>query len=312
MISVYSDVAGRSVGRSLQGPAAFLLPVRLFIGIGWLRAFAEKALDPGWHDGRALARFLADNLQSGSEALPAYAALADAVFLPNAAVLGWIVMAGQLLTGLGILTGTLTSAALLGGLFMNLNFLLIGRPDPSAFYIVIQAALLLTGAGSVCGLDARLGRRWRNPLLVAGAELDVAGQVRARRLALFAAPIALGVALLSLRNAHDFTPGGSVKDPAMVLAVLAATAAVSALVAYLQHDAAVSSYTVVRRLSPAGRLGVAASSASPAGAPPVPSWRGDNWAPSPRAIDRSACAQGSYGLAARLEMSRDRQRVRSA
>ncbi len=67
--------------------------------------------------------------------------LATEVFLPHAAVFGWVVMVGQLLAGLAILCGGFTSAALLGGLFMNLNFLIAEAPEPRAFYIAIQALL---------------------------------------------------------------------------------------------------------------------------------------------------------------------------
>jgi hypothetical protein len=36
---------------------------------------------------------------------------------------------------------------------MNLNFLLVGRPDPNAFYLVIQTVLFFGGAGRVFSLD---------------------------------------------------------------------------------------------------------------------------------------------------------------
>jgi thiosulfate dehydrogenase (quinone) large subunit len=248
-----SDAAG-SARRALHGPAAYLLPLRLFIGVGWLRAFAEKAVDPGWYDGAALARFLSEHLQADSVALPAYAALARELFVPHAAALAWIVAVGQLLVGLGILTGTLTSAALLGGLFMNLNFLLIGRPDPSAFYIVIQSALLLSGSGSVVGLDAWLSRHVRNPLLVAGARPDPSRRPLARRLCLAAGLLSIGVAVVAVWNARDLTPGGSVHDPAMVLAVLATTGAVAAFIAYLQRTEELDGGTAAHRTSPAVRV----------------------------------------------------------
>src|SRR5262245_44313974 len=100
-----------------------LVPLRVFIGIGWLRAFAEKAVEPRWRDGTYLTTFLTGHLRGGRIALPLYETLVTGVYLPHATVVGWSVMVGQLLAGLAILTGCLTRAALIGGLFMNLNFL---------------------------------------------------------------------------------------------------------------------------------------------------------------------------------------------
>ena len=68
-------------------------------------------------------------------------------------------MIGQLLTGIAIGLGLFTNLALLGGLFMNLNFLLIGRVNPSAFYIVIQTVLFVGDAGMILGLDVLLASR---------------------------------------------------------------------------------------------------------------------------------------------------------
>ena len=81
----------------------------------------------------AVAAFLGERLARGAVALPPYEALVAGIFLPHAPTLGWLIMAGQPLAGLALLTGALTRAALLGGLFMNFNFLLAGEPNPSAF-----------------------------------------------------------------------------------------------------------------------------------------------------------------------------------
>jgi hypothetical protein len=43
--------------RELRKPGAYLPPLRVFIGIGWLRARAEKFVEPGWYDGSSLAAF---------------------------------------------------------------------------------------------------------------------------------------------------------------------------------------------------------------------------------------------------------------
>ncbi|MDV6376608.1 hypothetical protein [Deinococcus arenicola] len=48
--------------REMSGPGALLLPLRLFLAVGWLRAMIEKAIIPGWWDGQALTVWLLAHL----------------------------------------------------------------------------------------------------------------------------------------------------------------------------------------------------------------------------------------------------------
>ena len=91
--------------------------------------------------------------------IPGYSALIESVFLPNAEFMSWVVVFGQLLTGLGILLGAFTNAALLGGLFTNLNFILAGSINPSAFYIVMESVLFLANTGAILGFDKAICQR---------------------------------------------------------------------------------------------------------------------------------------------------------
>ncbi len=226
----------RFIKQELSKEGSYLLPLRLFIGMGWLRAFAEKVANPGWHDGTVLAAFLEEKLVGDHVVFPFYRALITDVFLPNASVLGWIVMIGQLLAGAAILLGLFTNAALLGGLFMNLNFILAGEPNPSAFYFVIQVALFIGGTGAVIGLDALLGRSIRTPLFV--AKVGIKGwHLRSKERAL------LGLTLLSfalaaycLAHVRTYDPGLSVEDPAMILTVLFGLSSLQAFVSYLRQQ----------------------------------------------------------------------------
>jgi thiosulfate dehydrogenase (quinone) large subunit len=212
-----------------------LVPVRAFIGIGWLRAFAEKITESGWRDGSSLATFLEHQIQTGTVAFPSYQSLLTGAFLENAVVLGWIVMIGQLLIGAAILTGSLTTAALLGGIFMNLNFLLAGAPDPSTFYIVIQAALLMAGTGAILGVDAGPAKRRRFRWLAARPSGFEPLSIEAPT-AIALAVLSCGCAIYSAMHIRDWTPAGSVHDPAAVLAVLACMAAVWVAIAALRGD----------------------------------------------------------------------------
>ena len=65
----------RFIKQELSKEGAYLLPLRLFIGMGWLRAFAEKVADPGWQDGTILAAFLQERLAGDHVVFPFYRAL---------------------------------------------------------------------------------------------------------------------------------------------------------------------------------------------------------------------------------------------
>jgi thiosulfate dehydrogenase [quinone] large subunit len=143
----------------LQRENAYMLPLRLFIGLGWTRAGLEKLIDAEWHSGVSLIAFFTGQIDDRMIYFPFYERLVNNLFMPHAQLLSWIIIVGELLAGLAIGLGLLTKPALLGGLFMNVNFLLVGRVNPSAFYIVIQVALLSANAGTVSGLDALAVRR---------------------------------------------------------------------------------------------------------------------------------------------------------
>ena len=227
----------RYVQTQVRQESILLFPLRLFVAVGWLRAGAEKALNPQWWDGHALAAWLLQHLPASP--YPAYAALLRHEVVPFPTLLALIVMSGQLLVGLGVLTGTCTRAALLAGMFMNLNFVAAGAPSPSAFYLVIQAALLTGGAGLVFSVDRWwASRRVRDPLafLTALKAAALTPSRRRARQALRLLPLIMLplLAFWSLRYAHDFSPAGSVEDPAIILAVASFFAAGCALIAVLR------------------------------------------------------------------------------
>lgn len=72
----------------------------------------------------------------------------------NTGIFSFLVAWGELLVGLGLIFGTLTTLALLGGLLMNVSFLFAGAISSNPIYIIIEFILLTAGfnAGKV-GLD---------------------------------------------------------------------------------------------------------------------------------------------------------------
>jgi thiosulfate dehydrogenase (quinone) large subunit len=217
--------AARALRRALDDDAqreqALLVPLRGFIGLGWLRAGVEKLVAPGWFDGSALTSFLAEQLNGGHVVFPLYASAIYELFLPQAQAMSWIVLLGQLLAGLAILLGGFTRAALLGGLFMNVNFLLAGVPNPSAFYIVIQMLLLVGNAGSVFGLDRWLAPAMPRLLLAVLPAFLHFRRDHLRHALHILGGLLLATAICAATYITDYSPAGSVEDPAAIVVVMA-------------------------------------------------------------------------------------------
>lgn len=213
----------------LDGDAAYLIPLRLFIGIGWIRASLEKIVSPGWPQGTALAEFFNQQLTSGHIVFPFYRHLITDVFAPHALTMSWIIMSGQMLVGLAVMFGVFTNFALLWGLFMNINFVLAGQITPSAFYIVIQTVLIVANAGAVFGLDRLISPRVPIPLLAAYSP-GLRKYWRLEQNLYFAAVlIAVLVGGLSIPYIRDYSPH-SVDDPAMLMLVLSVVTGLTALI----------------------------------------------------------------------------------
>jgi thiosulfate dehydrogenase (quinone) large subunit len=208
---------------------AHLLPLRLFIAFGWLRAASEKTLNPAWFDSSTLEAVLNAQLGGNHVVFPAYAWLISNVFLPGAPMLVWIVLIGQIMVGLGLVFGAFSRAALLGALFMNLNFIAAGMPSPSVFYVVIQILLLASSSGRVFGLDGVAHQNVMLRSLVQPAQRRL-GRQRAqfrisRHLMLGLAVLSTVLALCALSYAKDFSPKGSINDPAILMCVIGLYAA---------------------------------------------------------------------------------------
>jgi thiosulfate dehydrogenase [quinone] large subunit len=229
--------AKRFLMRELGHSAAFLFPLRLFIGIGWLRAFAEKVIAPGWFDGGAVGAFLDSQVASDAVVFPLYGEMIESILRPGSRWIGWVVMALQLVVGLGILFGTFTNLALLIGIVLNANFMLAGEVAPSAFYIVIQTVLFVTGAGAILGAD---GKRARRPgkapsiLLVAQPDMGHASN-RDKTAVIGLAVLAVAQSWFGFAYVTDLTPTG-IFDPALVFGTVMGLGALSLLILRFQFS----------------------------------------------------------------------------
>lgn len=129
-----------------------LLPLRLFLAAGWLRAAAEKAITSQWWNGNDLRTFLVDERAS---ALPFFRPVMEHLIAPHAQVVAIAVVLGEVACGMALATGRFMRSALAVGVAMNVVFVLCGRVNPSAFYLVMEIALLFAIADGTIGCKAR-------------------------------------------------------------------------------------------------------------------------------------------------------------
>lgn len=157
----YKNLTTFIEGHGKQHQAQYLVPLRLFIALGWLRASIEKLVDSKWRDGTKLLSFFETQISEGHVPFPAYQGLMEGIFSQHVVFMSWLVALGQLFGGIAIFAGAFTTAALLGVIFLNINFMLAGRVNPSAFYLMMELVLLQSKAGLLWGLDAWLSTRYR-------------------------------------------------------------------------------------------------------------------------------------------------------
>jgi thiosulfate dehydrogenase [quinone] large subunit len=205
--------------REAQRETVWLVPLRVFIGVGWLRAGAEKLVDPAWFDGSALRAFLEGHAPLA--VFPVFQGLMRGAFHDFALPLGAFVVFVELVVGATIALGWRLRSAIAVALCLNLLFVVAGVPNPSAFYLVIQMVLVVGGADRALALRGRRSRRrsvdsWTLWLHLAALSLLVA------------------LAVSSVGRVRDFTPGGSVHDAAAVLAVVACVGLVYTLISLLR------------------------------------------------------------------------------
>ena len=104
--------------------------VRMATGLIFIAEGAGKMLGPFVHGG-----FERQTREMLSQAWPFWAGFLRAVVLPRAGVFGWLVAAGELAVGTGLLIGLWTRAAAAGGAFLMLSILL-AQSYPAAAWSV--------------------------------------------------------------------------------------------------------------------------------------------------------------------------------
>ncbi len=125
-----------------------LLPIRVFLAVGWLRAGIEKLIDANWWNGDNLRAFLD---QHHAAALPSFQPVMEHAIQPFVVVVAFVVMATEIGCGIAIVVGRPLRAALRWTLLLNVTFILCGSVNPSAFYLVMEMVLLVAVAEGTIG-----------------------------------------------------------------------------------------------------------------------------------------------------------------
>lgn len=167
---------------------SWVILTQLFIGLGWLRAVGEKVINPNWWTGDVIDDFL---LSHSELTLSWYQPFIDVVVSPGATLIALVVVVGQLVAGLSLVSGRHLGVGLGLGMALNLHFLAAGAVTPSAFYLLAQGALVLWMAE-------------RQPSARTSARLEVA------------AAVAIFLAAMSLPSISTLHPAQVIEDPAVM------------------------------------------------------------------------------------------------
>lgn len=141
--------------------AVVWLLLRLYLGITWLMLGIGKITGGFNAEGFLLNAVANPVMREGSAVYPNYVAFLENFALPNADVISLIIPLGEVLVGLGLIVGVLTSYAAFFAIVMNMAFLMAGSVSTNPWMIALTFFLLVAGANA-----GRLGGdRWVLPYI---------------------------------------------------------------------------------------------------------------------------------------------------
>lgn len=143
-------------------PREFLVILRVYLGVIFLIAVASKLAHPGWA-ANLPGLFAAGPFQ---RAHPFYLAFIRALVLPHTGLVGALVVAGELVVGVSLVSGVATRLGALVAMWLVTNYMFAkgawwwfpASNDAACFFIAL--VLILGAAGRSFGVDYFLVRRW--------------------------------------------------------------------------------------------------------------------------------------------------------
>lgn len=135
--------------------------LRIWLGYTWLTAASEKLGNPVWTGtkaGVATTGFFQNAIANSTGPHPAvqswYAAFLQSVALPNARFFSYLIPIAELLVGIALLLGVVTTFSAVVGAFLNLNFMLAGAASTNPIMYTLEILVIIAGArAGFFGLD---------------------------------------------------------------------------------------------------------------------------------------------------------------
>lgn len=139
--------------RETQLSAGLLSIIRLYLGYSWLTAGYKKVAN-GFDASGYLQGAVAKAAGENPTVQTWWASFLEGFAIPNAGLFSFLVAWGELLVGLGLILGCLTTAAAFFGIIMNFSFMFSGTISTNPQMILLTIFILVAGynAGKI-GLD---------------------------------------------------------------------------------------------------------------------------------------------------------------
>ncbi|SES00760.1 DoxX family protein [Salisediminibacterium halotolerans] len=124
--------------------AAILTVVRVYLGWQWLTAGWDKAFGAEPFDASGFIQG-AIGSEEVAEGYPTYHAFLENFAAPNAELFSFMVAWGEVLVGLGLIVGVLTTAAAFFGVTMNFAFMFAGTVSSNPWLLLLSFFILAAG-----------------------------------------------------------------------------------------------------------------------------------------------------------------------
>jgi thiosulfate dehydrogenase (quinone) large subunit len=124
-----------------------LLLIRLYLGWEWLSAGWGKITDEkGFTALNTLKKAVETPVNTHGEIVyPTYTAFIKNIVLPNIDVINFVIPYGELLVGLGLILGCLTTTAMFFGILMNSMFMFAGTVSSNPWMVILGSLVLYAG-----------------------------------------------------------------------------------------------------------------------------------------------------------------------
>lgn len=142
--------------------AIVLTVIRLFLGYSWFKSGFGKLTGEGFDASGFLTNAIKNPVTGPDGAVYGwYTSFIEGFALPNVGLFNVLIPIGELLVGLGLILGCLTTAATFFGVVMNFSFILAGTISHNPTDILMGMIIMFAGANAgYYGLD-----RWVLPIL---------------------------------------------------------------------------------------------------------------------------------------------------